>query len=341
MKCQNCGNEITDNQKFCSNCGKELNNVINKKLSQEELEQKIIEYKDNISQAVYLVQSNLNYDIANARKYVDTILIKNGISSNNKTTNIQSSNTDKFYIRTKKFFKYAGILAIILFVIAFIGDNFNSKKSTENTITDDILNKNTVSDSTIISCAKSAVSDTLKSSSTARWGTSRIIEHDNYGRYLVFVTLEATNSFGAYSKLSMLVIVYDVTSDGHYKINRLYGTQDITGYEKFVDTMDWSYIKEHNNWNVDPEEGIEIQTTEISNKTVILKKDLEGTYFLECDGEKIYSENKSTSSNRYSQKDVMTVAADSVYSEVLWWSGTGYTVKDGKLTPVRTLNSVN
>lgn len=129
MKCQNCGNEITDNQKFCSNCGKELNNVINKKLSQEELEQKIIEYKDNISQAVYLVQSNLNYDIANARKYVDRILIKNGISSNNKTTNTQSSNTDKFYIRIKKFFKYAGILAIILFAIAFIGENRNSKTS--------------------------------------------------------------------------------------------------------------------------------------------------------------------------------------------------------------------
>ena len=89
MKCPNCGNEIYDNQKFCSNCGKELDSNTSKKLSQEEP------------------------------------TIKNDI----KATNSQNNSISTFYTIAKNFFKYGVILVIILFAIAFIRENLNSQTS--------------------------------------------------------------------------------------------------------------------------------------------------------------------------------------------------------------------
>ena len=56
MKCQNCGNEITDNQKFCSNCGKEFqikpknkrtlcNECYKELIKQKDRERKLLERK--------------------------------------------------------------------------------------------------------------------------------------------------------------------------------------------------------------------------------------------------------------------------------------------------------
>lgn len=246
----------------------------------------------------------------------------------------------------KKYAFYGFLLFIILIIITSIivssknkSDNLKSNDkdiSITPSNTTSTPSKSNVSDSVVIDCAKSAVSKTLKSSSTARWGTARIIDRDSYGKYLVYVPLEATNSFGGYGKVSMLAIVYDVTSDGHYKTNTYYGTQDITGSEKFVDTMDWSYIKEHNNWDVDPINGKFINNYTLNGGIVELRKDIEGKYYLKYNEQKIYSTTKATNTSEYTKDDSATTTFDND-TVILWWSGSAYSIVNDKLTVIKTL----
>jgi hypothetical protein len=80
-----------------------------------------------------------------------------------------------------------------------------------------VISDETASNDIVIACAKTEVDKILKSSSTARWGAGEIVDKDSYGRYLVYLPLEAQNGFGGYNKLYYMVIVKDVTVDGHYK----------------------------------------------------------------------------------------------------------------------------
>lgn len=144
-----------------------------------------------------------------------------------------------------------GILAIMV-VIGLIVDSSNSSKKllTSNNGNNSLVSKGP-SDKVIIQCAQSEVSKLLKSSSTARWGTAKILDKDNYNRYLVYVPLEATNSFGAYSKSEFMVIIRDVTPSGEYYAN-YFSTQEVTGFASSVNNYqsdDWSGIKEKNHWN--------------------------------------------------------------------------------------------
>lgn len=76
---------------------------------------------------------------------------------------------------------------------------------------------NNVSDSVVIACAQTEVGRILKSSATVQWGTAIVLDKDDFGRYLVYVPLEAQNSYGGYKKYYFMVIVSDVEEDGHYK----------------------------------------------------------------------------------------------------------------------------
>lgn len=69
---------------------------------------------------------------------------------------------------------------------------------------------------TIVSCAKTLINNELRSSTTARWGQCEKVDEDNYGRCLVYVSLEAQNGFGAYSKLNYFVILQYVESNGEF-----------------------------------------------------------------------------------------------------------------------------
>lgn len=127
--------------------------------------------------------------------------------------------------------------------------------------------KSAASDSTIIGCAKTLINDTLKSSSTAIWGTSELVDEDNYGRSLVYVSLEAQNGFGGYQKLNYFVILQDVKIDGNftylpytykYEITSYLGNpyQYVTDYKEgnivpviqtFLDNNKWNERKEKEN----------------------------------------------------------------------------------------------
>ena len=117
-------------------------------------------------------------------------------------------------------------IVIIVIIIKFVFLNNNSTKNS-SALQD---SKNKVSDEIIISCARTEVGRILKSVSTANWGTSEIVDKDNYGRYLVYVPLEAQNGFGAYNKLYYLVIVKNVDQEGNYKAMTYNSRLEIPNY---------------------------------------------------------------------------------------------------------------
>ena len=117
MFCSNCGKEISDNQNFCNYCGTKVitnynSNESNIKLNETELTNKILENKDNISNAVNYVMQNKNLDQPNARKYVDKVLKDNGIEtnkSNNPNISFQPKDTT-----TSPLVKLIGLIMIAL-----------------------------------------------------------------------------------------------------------------------------------------------------------------------------------------------------------------------------------
>lgn len=69
---------------------------------------------------------------------------------------------------------------------------------------------------TIVNCAETLISNNLKSPGTAIWGKSEKVDEDNYGRCLVYVSVEAQNGFGGYIKSDYFVILQYVESNGKF-----------------------------------------------------------------------------------------------------------------------------
>ena len=120
MFCSNCGKEISDNQNFCNYCGTKVitnnsSNESNIKLNETELTNKILENKDNISNAVNYVMQNKKLDQPNARKYVDKVFKDNGIEtnkSNNPNISFQPAQTT-----TSPLVKLIGYIMIALILL--------------------------------------------------------------------------------------------------------------------------------------------------------------------------------------------------------------------------------
>lgn len=119
---------------------------------------------------------------------------------------------------------------------------------------------------TIIACAKTLIDESLRSSSTARWGTCEKVDEDNYGRCLVYVSLEAQNGFGAYSKLNYFVVLQYVEYDGKFTYKPYNYRYELTTfgspvYDYYVTTYKngevYPVIKtflDNNDWNIRPTE---------------------------------------------------------------------------------------
>lgn len=71
------------------------------------------------------------------------------------------------------------------------------------------------SDEDYILCAHSAVSDLLKSPSTATYSNEEVVEKDDYGRVLVTLSVDSQNSFGAYVRTNFAVVIesYDTSTE--------------------------------------------------------------------------------------------------------------------------------
>lgn len=101
---------------------------------------------------------------------------------------------------------------------------------------------------TIIGCAQTLISNQLKAPSTAIWGKSEKVDEDNYGRCLVYISVEAQNSFGGLVKSDYLVILQDVSIDGKFTYLPYVSIYTI---ETFASTP-YSYIEDYKNGNIYP-----------------------------------------------------------------------------------------
>ncbi len=101
---------------------------------------------------------------------------------------------------------------------------------------------------TIIGCAQTLISNQLKAPSTAIWGKSEKVDEDNYGRCLVYISVEAQNSFGGLVKSDYLVILQDVSTNGKFTYLPYVSIYTI---ETFVSSP-YSYIEDYKNGNIYP-----------------------------------------------------------------------------------------
>ncbi len=148
-------------------------------------------------------------------------------------TNQNTASNTEMSVNNTKTKKSLPKLAYIIIAVIIIGFSLNlfGGKSIENIA---------------IGCAKTVVSNQLKSPSSAIWHDCKIIDKDSYGRYLVYINVEATNSFGGYVTNEYLVVVKDVKKNGEFSYNPNFAVQSVTSstYDLVVDAT-----KKLNSWN--------------------------------------------------------------------------------------------
>ncbi len=150
---------------------------------------------------------------------------QNAVAENTVSNYEQQTNSN---VKTKSVPKLVYIIIGIVLVIIVV--NIFGRQSIDNVA---------------IGCAKTVVSEQLKSPSSAIWHDSKIMDKDSYGRYLVYLEVEATNSFGGYITNEYLVVIYNVKKDGHFNYNN-FAVQSVTS--STYDIVE-GVIKDLNNWN--------------------------------------------------------------------------------------------
>lgn len=97
-------------------------------------------------------------------------------------------------------------------------------------------------DDLIITACKDCVEKHLKAPSTVKYATVDIKEQDDYGRIYLYVEVDAQNSFGAYIRNKVRVVLQEVNEDGTYKALNTAVCQ-----VSFFNTED--VMKKMNKWN--------------------------------------------------------------------------------------------
>lgn len=119
--------------------------------------------------------------------------------------------------------------------------------------------------STIINCAKTLISNQLKAPSTAVWGKTEKVDEDNYGRCLVYISVESQNSFGGMVKSDFLVVLQEVNTDGKFtylpytsvytiKTSLQSAYSYVEAYKNGTTYAEVETFLENNKWNVRPTE---------------------------------------------------------------------------------------
>ena len=95
--------------------------------------------------------------------------------------------------------------------------------------------------------AQQIISNTLKSPSSAIWNETSYIEDNGQGMYVVYVDVEAANSFGAYIRSKFFVIVKDINlEEKTFSYSKLFPYYECSGKN---DTYSLDVLKKLNNYD--------------------------------------------------------------------------------------------
>lgn len=316
MVCKKCGKEINEGERFCSNCGYQVENTKNKKekrglitrlknillynkyrlellelkdkgeITEKELKKKLSKvFIDSIIFTLaiiiipvvlflggYTIVKNINDAVEKSKEVIVPNLIGKTISEaeenlapldlnikaeNANLSTIYSDSPDAIIVTQKdeegKILKKGNSVRVEAKTKEQIEKQKQEEEERERKrieAKEKGYRSSPASTKTIEGCAQTLISNNLRSSSTARWGTCEKIDEDNYGRCLVYVSLEAQNGFGAYSKLNYLVVLQYVESNGEFTYKPytcMHELTTFTGQDPY-----YYYVKEYKSGNVFP-----------------------------------------------------------------------------------------
>lgn len=265
MVCKKCGHEIEENEKFCGKCGKKVSKNSN-------------------------VRNNKTF-FKYRKLIIGVSLILIGLIGivGNETLKVRIPHLTERTVREAK--GETEKLGLKLEVNGFANDSdivisqnpkYNSEKIikgstiTVNTITKEEYEKqkeeeqkrrNRPSNDIIINCAQTAIRRIANYE--PEFGTTKVLENDDYGRYLVACYAKLVNGFGAGKYNVYYVVLSEVTKeDGewYYKINPANGIINSANYGENEDLAIES-AKKLNAWN-EPKEDENNYNNEIENKEI-------------------------------------------------------------------------
>lgn len=257
--CKNCGALIEENEaKYCGKCGNKIKNKYDYK-------QFIFKYKfliigitviliGFIGVAVYNEELKLSIPhiteitVKEAKEKIGELGLKLEINGSSNESDIVISQEPQYgsgYILKGDTIKVSTITK----------EEFEKQKEEKEKI------RNKPTNDAIISCAKTAIRRIANYE--PEFGTTSVLEEDDYGRYLVLCYAKLVNGFGAGKYNVYYVVLNEVTKQNgewYYKINPANGIINSANYGDNEDLAIES-AKKLNDWN-EPKESDEDASTD-------------------------------------------------------------------------------
>lgn len=269
--CSNCGKELSDNAKFCSKCGSKCEEVVQEKkvkrmcqkCGHEQDEKmkfcpkcgtgiKTVESRDKskieqvtemASSGVMQAGSALTEGVEKSREKFNEI--QNMSKEERKERAKQCVNTAKEKgaefagdvkdfknlpkrKRKKVIVTLCGIVIALFIITRFIG--------------------NEPKEEYVVNAARNVVNEQLIAPGTAIYSGEEILEKDDYGRYLVYLDVDAENSYGAKVRSEWCVVVFSVTKDDFHYNNQASYVNSYSGTD-VKSELAISTLKEFNDWD--------------------------------------------------------------------------------------------
>ena len=100
----------------------------------------------------------------------------------------------------------------------------------------------------VVNAARNVVNEQLIAPGTAIYSGEEILEKDDYGRYLVYLDVDAENSYGAKVRSEWCVVVFSVTKDDFHYNNQASYVNSYSGTD-VKSELAISTLKEFNDWD--------------------------------------------------------------------------------------------
>lgn len=250
MKCNKCGAEIEEGEKFCGKCGNRIKDKYDYK-------QFIFKYKYLIIGLLLIlvfligivgnevlkvnIPQLIEKNVKEAKEETEKLGLKLEIDGTPNESDIVISQNPKY--------NPEGIIkGSTINIRTITKEEFDKQKEEEE------KRRNKPTNDAIISCAKTAIRRIANYE--PEFGTTRVLEEDDYGRYLVSCYAKLVNGFGAGKYNIYYVVLNEVTKQNgewYYKINPANGIINSANYGDNEDLAIES-AKKLNEWN-EPKES--------------------------------------------------------------------------------------